>query len=93
MIRKDFQFVIQIPLHTENPFEKLYSFPRGNHKILCNKKKSKMDLTLKLFFQRVLVLLGVVAVALSAPQGPADKVIAIVSQEFDQQPDGSYRYR
>ncbi|CAH1644285.1 unnamed protein product [Spodoptera littoralis] len=41
---------------------------------------------------RVLILLGVVAVALSAPQGPADKVIAIVSQEFDQQPDGSYRY-
>ncbi|XP_035459282.1 endocuticle structural glycoprotein ABD-4 [Spodoptera frugiperda] len=41
---------------------------------------------------RVLILLGVVAVALSAPQGPAEKVIAIVSQEFDQQPDGSYRY-
>ncbi|KAJ8732716.1 hypothetical protein PYW07_015315 [Mythimna separata] len=41
---------------------------------------------------RVLILLGVVAVSLSAPQGPADKVVAILSQEFDQQPDGSYRY-
>ncbi|XP_021201032.2 endocuticle structural glycoprotein ABD-4 [Helicoverpa armigera] len=41
---------------------------------------------------RVVILLGVVAVALSAPQAPADKVIAILSQEFDQQPDGSYRF-
>lgn len=45
------------------------------------------------YFQRVLILLGVVAVSISAPQGPADKVVAILSQEFDQQPDGSYRYR
>lgn len=44
-------------------------------------------------FQRVLVLLGVVAVALSAPQQPGEKVIAIIAQDFDQQPDGSYRYR
>ncbi|XP_026729289.1 endocuticle structural glycoprotein ABD-4-like [Trichoplusia ni] len=41
---------------------------------------------------RVLVLLGVVAVALSAPQQPGEKVIAIIAQDFDQQPDGSYRY-
>lgn len=42
--------------------------------------------------QRVCVLLGVVAVAFAAPQKP-DAEIAIVKQDFDQQPDGSYRYR
>ncbi|XP_075970552.1 endocuticle structural glycoprotein ABD-4-like [Anticarsia gemmatalis] len=40
---------------------------------------------------RVIFLLGVLAVASSAPQA-GDKVIEILSQEFDQQPDGSYRY-
>ncbi|XP_072940191.1 endocuticle structural glycoprotein ABD-4-like isoform X1 [Epargyreus clarus] len=41
---------------------------------------------------RVFILLSVVALAVAAPQGPGDKVIAIIKQDFDQQPDGSYVY-
>ncbi|XP_045764255.1 endocuticle structural glycoprotein ABD-4-like [Maniola jurtina] len=41
---------------------------------------------------RVLILFAVVAIAASAPQKPADQVIAILKQEFDQQADGSYVY-
>ncbi|CAB3221337.1 unnamed protein product [Arctia plantaginis] len=41
---------------------------------------------------RVLFLFGVLAVVSSAPQQGGEKVIAIVAQEFDHQPDGSYRY-
>ncbi|XP_063820961.1 endocuticle structural glycoprotein ABD-4-like [Ostrinia nubilalis] len=42
---------------------------------------------------KVVFLFGVVALVSSAPQQkPADQVIAIINQDFDQQPDGSYRY-
>ncbi|XP_049865995.1 endocuticle structural glycoprotein ABD-4-like [Pectinophora gossypiella] len=41
---------------------------------------------------RALFFFGVVALAASAPQKPADQVIAILKQDFDQQVDGSYRY-
>ncbi|OWR51052.1 endocuticle structural glycoprotein ABD-4-like [Danaus plexippus] len=41
---------------------------------------------------RILLLLAVVAIASSAPQKPDNQVIAILKQEFDQQPDGSYVY-
>ncbi|CAH2237029.1 endocuticle structural glycoprotein ABD-4-like [Pararge aegeria] len=41
---------------------------------------------------RVIILLAVVAIVASAPQKPADQVIAILKQEFDQQADGSYVY-
>lgn len=41
----------------------------------------------------LIVLLSLVALAASAPQKPADQAVAIVKQDFDQQVDGSYRYR
>lgn len=44
-------------------------------------------------FQGAIFLLGVLAVAAAAPAPQGDKVIGILSQDFDQQPDGSYRYR
>ncbi|XP_026750983.1 endocuticle structural glycoprotein ABD-4-like [Galleria mellonella] len=40
---------------------------------------------------RVILFLGVVTLAVSAPQKP-DQVIAIIKQDFDQQVDGSYKY-
>ncbi|XP_059060011.1 endocuticle structural glycoprotein ABD-4-like [Achroia grisella] len=40
---------------------------------------------------RVILLLGVVTLVISAPQKP-DQVIAIIKQDFDQQVDGSYKY-
>ncbi|KAI8428869.1 hypothetical protein MSG28_007509 [Choristoneura fumiferana] len=43
--------------------------------------------------QMVIVLLSLVALAASAPQKPADQAVAIIKQDFDQQVDGSYRYR
>ncbi|XP_045513446.1 endocuticle structural glycoprotein ABD-4-like [Pieris brassicae] len=41
---------------------------------------------------KLICLLCVVAASLAAPQKPADQVIAILKQEFDQQADGSYVY-
>lgn len=41
----------------------------------------------------LIVLLSLVALAAAAPQKPADQAVAIVKQDFDQQVDGSYRYR
>ena len=41
---------------------------------------------------KVILILGAVALAYAAPQNPGEKVVAIISQDFDQQPDGSYRY-
>ncbi|XP_026486353.1 endocuticle structural glycoprotein ABD-4-like [Vanessa tameamea] len=41
---------------------------------------------------KILLILAFVAIAASAPQKPADQVIAILKQEFDQQADGSYVY-
>ncbi|XP_038210261.1 endocuticle structural glycoprotein ABD-4-like [Zerene cesonia] len=40
----------------------------------------------------IVFLMGVIALSAAAPQGPGDKVIAIIKQEFDQQADGSYVY-
>ncbi|CAK1553607.1 unnamed protein product [Leptosia nina] len=40
----------------------------------------------------IILLMCVVAATLAAPQKPADQVIAILKQEFDQQADGSYVY-
>ncbi|KAJ2946977.1 hypothetical protein O0L34_g16323 [Tuta absoluta] len=43
--------------------------------------------------KRLLFIFVVVALAVSAPQKPGgDQVVAILKQDFDQQPDGSYRY-
>ncbi|KAL0840387.1 hypothetical protein ABMA28_015644 [Loxostege sticticalis] len=41
---------------------------------------------------KLILLFGVVALVSSAPQKPSDQVIAIIKQDFDQQPDGSYKY-
>ncbi|CAH0407741.1 unnamed protein product [Chilo suppressalis] len=41
---------------------------------------------------KVILFLGFVVLGSCAPQKPSDQVIAIVKQDFDQQPDGSYRY-
>ncbi|XP_041976557.1 endocuticle structural glycoprotein ABD-4-like [Aricia agestis] len=41
---------------------------------------------------RIFCCLAVIAVAIAAPQKPAEQVIAILKQEFDQQADGSYIY-
>ncbi|XP_050663756.1 endocuticle structural glycoprotein ABD-4-like [Leptidea sinapis] len=40
----------------------------------------------------MLFVMCFIAIAAAAPQKPADQVIAILKQEFDQQPDGSYVY-
>ncbi|KAI5631987.1 insect cuticle protein domain-containing protein [Phthorimaea operculella] len=45
--------------------------------------------------KRLLFFFGVVALAATAPQKPGpggDQAVAILKQDFDQQPDGSYRY-
>lgn len=60
------------------------------HKYLINSINDFKEINVLL--QRVCILLGVVVVAFAAPQKP-DAEIAIVKQDFDQQPDGSYRYR
>ncbi|KPI97909.1 Endocuticle structural glycoprotein ABD-4 [Papilio xuthus] len=64
----------------------------GNHAI-CRSDKRRIVLVHTLSFEdaRVLLICAVLALAAAAPQQP-EKVIAILKQDFDQQPDGSYVY-